>query len=501
MRHMAMQRARAMSRITAIRTTAAGALAAVLLAGCATNPVTGKREFTLVSEGQEVEMGKGAAEEVAQTIGLYDNPATQRYVAELGKRLAAHSERPELPWSFQVVDDPVVNAFALPGGFIFVTRGLMAHMNSEAQLVSVLGHEIGHVTAKHSVQQISRAQMAQVLLIGGMLASDTIAALGDVGLAGLSVLFLKYGRDAERQADDLGFKYSVNEGYEVRSMPGVFATLKRVGESSGAERLPTWLSTHPSPDERIERIQKMIAEKNPPPGKEEKPGYLAMTDGLTFGPNPRQGFFDNGVFKHPDLRFQLTTPKGWKAANLSQAVIAQAPGGDAAFQLTLAKEGSPGQALEKFAANQAVSAVEKVDVPVQGLQASSARFQAKTEGGPVAGLVTFVSHQGKTFQLMGLAPANAFAGQEPLFKQVQSSFGPLTDPAALAVQPARIKVVTAPGGMTLADLVSKQGPGVPVEKVAIMNQMEPSTRLEAGQKVKIVQGTVRESSSNAVAAR
>jgi predicted Zn-dependent protease len=478
----------------------AGALA-ILVGSCATNPVTGKREFTLVSEGQEVAMGKGAAEEVVQTIGLYDNAATQSYVERLGKGLAAQSERPELPWTFRVVDDPVVNAFALPGGFIFITRGLMAHMNSEAQLVSVLGHEIGHVTAKHSVQQISRAQAAQVLLIGGMLASDTVAALGDVGLAGLSVLFLKYGRDAERQADDLGFKYSVNQGYDVRSMPGVFATLKRVSESAGAERLPNWLSTHPSPDERIERIQQMISAQNPPQGKDEKQAYLAMTDGLTYGPNPRQGFFDNGVFKHPDMRFQVTMPSGWKATNLSQAVVAEASGGAAAFQLTMAKEASPGQALEKFAANQAVSAVEKVDVPVHGLQASSARFQAKTEGGQLAGLVTFVSHQGKTFQLMGLAPAAGFAAQEATFKQVQGSFGPLTDQAALSVQPARVKLVTAPSSMTLGELVSKQGSGLSAEKVAILNQMDPATRLEAGQKVKLVQGTIRESSSNAVAAK
>jgi predicted Zn-dependent protease len=478
----------------------AGALA-VLVGSCATNPVTGKREFTLVSEGQEVEMGKGAAEEVAQTIGLYDNAATQSYVERLGKSLAAQSERPELPWTFRVVDDPVVNAFALPGGFIFITRGLMAHMNSEAQLVSVLGHEIGHVTAKHSVQQISRAQAAQVLLIGGMLASDTVAALGDVGLAGLSVLFLKYGRDAERQADDLGFKYSVNQGYDVRSMPGVFATLKRVSESAGAERLPNWLSTHPSPDERIERIQQKIAQQNPPQGKDEQQAYLAMTDGLTYGANPRQGFFDNGVFKHPDMRFQVTMPSGWKATNLSQAVVAEASGGTAAFQLTMAKEASPGQALEKFAANQAVSAVEKVDVPVHGLQASSARFQAKTEGGQLAGLVTFVSHQGKTFQLMGLAPAAGFAAQEATFKQVQGSFGPLTDQAALSVQPARVKLVSAPSSMTLAELVSKQGSGLSAEKVAILNQMDTATRLQAGQKVKIVQGTVRESSSNAVATK
>jgi predicted Zn-dependent protease len=483
------------------RAAAVALAATMVVSGCATNPVTGKREFTLVSENQEIQMGKGAAEEVAQSIGIYDNAATQRYVESLGKKIAAQSERPDLPWSFQVVDDPVVNAFALPGGYIFVTRGLMAHMNSEAQLVSVIGHEIGHVTAKHSVKQISRAQVAQLALLGGMIVSDTVAALGQVGAAGLSVLFLKYGRDAERQADDLGFKYTVAQGYDVRAMPAVFGTLKRVSESAGAERLPNWMSTHPSPDERIERISKRIAAENPPPGRDEVAGYLAVTDGLTFGPNPRQGFFDNGVFKHPDLKFQMTMPPGWKATNLTQAVIAEAPGGKAAFQMTLAKEASPPQALETFAANQAVSAVEKVDVPMHGLQASSARFQAKTEGGQVAGLVTFVSHQGKTFQLLGLAPPESFATQEPTFKQVQGSFGPLTDQAALSVQPARVKLVTVPSAMTFAEFAQRNPSGLSTEKLAIVNQLEPGTRLTAGQKIKIVQGTVRESSTNAVASR
>jgi predicted Zn-dependent protease len=312
---------------------------------------------------------------------------------------------------------------------------------------------------------------------------------------------MKYGRDAERQADDLGFKYAVTEGYEVRTMPGVFATLKRVGESSGAQRLPNWLSTHPSPDERIERIQAMIAEQNPPQGKENRDTYLALTNGFIYGANPRQGFFDSGVFKHPEMKFQVQMPAGWKATNMSQAVIAEAPGGKAAFQLTMAKEGTPASALEKFAANQAVSAVEPVQVPMQGLQASSARFQAKTEGGQVAGLVTFVSHQGKTFQLLGLAPPDSFAGQEAIFKQAQGSFGPLTDPTALNVQPARVKVMTVPSAMSFADFVSRNPSGVSTDKLAIINQVEPSTRLEAGQKIKMVEGKVRDSSTEAVASK
>ena len=149
------------------------ALAAGPIASCARNPVTGKNELSLVSESQEIQMGQQAAQEVAQTIGFVENPALQEYVAGIGKRMAAKSERPNLPWEFHVVNDAAVNAFALPGGFIFVTRGLLAYMNNEAELASVLGHEIGHVTARHSVQQISKAQLATLGLgLGSILSSD-----------------------------------------------------------------------------------------------------------------------------------------------------------------------------------------------------------------------------------------------------------------------------------------------------------------------------------------
>jgi predicted Zn-dependent protease len=460
------------------------------LSACAVNPVTGKREFSLVSESQEIAMGKQAAEEVGATMGLYDSPAAQKYVSDLGLKLAAKSERPNLPWSFQVVDDTAVNAFALPGGYIFITRGLMAHMNNEAQLAAVVGHEIGHVTAKHSVQQLSRAQVAQLGLVVGMVVSDTVAALGQASMQGLQLLMLKYGRDAERQADDLGFEYSTEGGYDVRAMPGVFATLKRVGEASGGGRLPNWMSSHPSPDERIERINKMIADKNPPPGKTNRDQYLALTNGMIYGANPRQGFFEGSTFKHPELKFQLTLPAGWKAQNLAQAVVAEAPSGKAGFQMTLTKE-TPAQALQEFKNNKAISGLEPAQVPMQGLDATSAKFLATTEGGQIAGLVTFVAYQGKTFQLLGLAPTDTFSASEAAFKQIQGSFKALTDPAALNVQPARVKLVTVPTATTFADFASRQGSSVPVETLAILNQVETGTRIEAGQKVKVVEGAVK----------
>ena len=223
-------------------------LAAGLVAGpvasCARNPVTGKNELALVSEGQEIQMGQQAAQEVAQTIGFVEDPELQSYVANIGKRMAAKSERPNLPWEFHVVNDASVNAFALPGGHIYVTRGLLGSMNSEAELATVLGHEIGHVTARHSVQQISKAQLATLGLGIGSIVSSDIAQFAGLAGQGLQVLFLKYGRDAENQADDLGFRYALGQNYDVREMANVFETLNRASQAGGqGGRLPEWLST------------------------------------------------------------------------------------------------------------------------------------------------------------------------------------------------------------------------------------------------------------------
>jgi predicted Zn-dependent protease len=313
-------------------------------------------------------------------------------------------------------------------------------------------------------------------------------------------MFLKYGRDAEREADDLGFRYAGAAGYDLRSMPDVFATLKRVGEASGAGRLPDWMATHPSPDERIERIQKLLAEKTPPAGKVNRDQFLAVTDGMIFGSNPRQGFFEGGVFKHPDMRFQIALPRGWKGQNFTQAVVAESPQKNAALQLTAGKGESPAQALQKFSSSEALTGIEPVEARVGGAPAAAARFSAKTEGGQVRGLVAFFNHQDKTFQVMGLSAPDAFASNEALFREVVGSFGPLTDPAALNVKPARLKVVAVDRATTFADFVSRYPSGVPVERLAIINQVEPSTPLQPGQKLKVVDGTVR-AESNAVAAK
>ncbi len=470
---------------------ACGFLTAVTAAtSCAINPLTGGRELALIPESQEIQMGQEAAAEVDQTMGIYDNAALNQYVANLGKELSAKSERPDLPWSFKVVDDPAVNAFALPGGPIFVTRGLLGHLSSEAQLAAVMGHEIGHVTGRHAVRQMSKATLAQAGLMIGMAVSKTVADLGELGMGGLQLLMLSYGRDAEREADALGFRYSLATGFDVHEMPEVFNTLKRVSEAAGAGRLPNWMSSHPAPEERAETIQKKIAETNPPKGKVDRDSFLAVTDGIVYGADPRQGFFEGGVFKHPQLKFQVKPPTGWKTQNLPAALVAQPEGGNGGFQLTLAKGATPAEALKEFQTNQAITDVTPLDLPLTG-PGVAARFSAKTEEAQMRGLTVFISHGGKVYQLMGLGTADGFAGLEPTIIETAKSFAPLNDPAALAVQPARIKLISVPQAMTVAELAAKY-PSLPADRLAILNQADKTTQLQPGQKVKIVEGKVRD---------
>lgn len=229
---------------------------AFLLASCAVNPVTGDRQLALVSEGQEIQIGREVASNAAQEFGLVKDEALQAYVQALGSRLAQASERPDLPWSFQVVDEATPNAFAAPGGFIFITRGLLALLRNEAELVSILGHEIGHVTARHSVAMMSRAQLAQLGIGIASVLSPTAAQFGELAAGGLQLLFLKYGRDAERQADDLGYRYALEQGYDVSEMVNVFAALQQSAQLAGQNPVPSWQASHPYPAERIKRINR-----------------------------------------------------------------------------------------------------------------------------------------------------------------------------------------------------------------------------------------------------
>jgi predicted Zn-dependent protease len=465
---------------------------ALLAVACATNPVTGKRQLSLVSEGQEIEMGKQAAQEIGATMPKLNDPKVQAYVEAIGKRMAAASERPNLPWTFTVLDDSTVNAFALPGGPVFITRGILTHMNSEAELASVMGHEIGHITARHSVDQISKAQLAQVGLVAGMVVRPELAGLAQAAGAGLQLLFLKYGRDHERQSDELGFKYMLAQGYDVREMDDMFTTLDRTSQAAGGRGMPEWASTHPNPENRAETAQARAAKVEPAKLAQLRTGrdeFLALLNGMSYGDDPRQGYFKGNAFLHPELRFQLQFPEGWQKQNTPTAVVAGPPSQDAMIQLQVAGKMSPEEARTKFFSQQGIQAAQAS----QGgaLPANASYFAAKTQQGELHGLVRFVGHGGTTFMLLGVAPAGKLGAHDAAIRQALASFGPLTDPQALAVQPAKIELVKVPREMSVAEFHAQFPSTVPAEQIAIINGLDPkSGRFAAGRTAKRVTGGV-----------
>jgi predicted Zn-dependent protease len=468
----------------------AGALS-LAPSGCARNPVTGKNELSLVSEDQEIQMGKEAAAQVQQSIGYYNDPALQAYVSGIGMKMAKASERPNLPWEFHVVNDASVNAFALPGGFIFVTRGLMTAINDEAELATVVGHEIGHVTNRHSVQQMSKAELAQVGLgIGSILSSD-VARLAGLASQGLSLLFLKYSRDAENQADKAGFRYALNANYNVSEMANVFQTLDRMSQASGGGKLPEWLSTHPDPGTRVQNTEQRLdtLSRSLANTITNRDVYLQHIAGLTYGEDPRQGFFEGSTFYHPDLRFQLTYPQGWQTQNAPDAVVAVSPQQDAIIQLGLAGQTPPQQAAQRFLSQQGVQAGNTSTQPVNGLPAASGYFQAQTDQGAVQGLVTFVSYNGNTYGLLGYAPSGKFSQYDQIVQQTIRSFGPLQNQAALSVQPAKLELVKLPRQMTLEEFNRQYPSTIPIEQLAIINELQSATEaIPQGRIVKRVVG-------------
>jgi predicted Zn-dependent protease len=462
-----------------------------LLAACATNPVTGKTELSLIPESQEIAMGQEAAGQIAAQMGLVQDQALQTYVSDLGLALAKNSERPHLPWKFHVVDDAVVNAFALPGGFIFITRGILTHMNSEAELASVLGHEIGHVTAKHSVSQISKAQLAQIGLgIGSLMLPEGFEGLGDIAGAGLGLLFLKFGRDDERQSDELGFRYMTSLGYDPREMASMFRTLERQAKTQGSSGIPEWASTHPAPENRVAstlaRVDKLAS--NPDELKVGRDEFLGHLAGIVFGENPRHGYFKGDRFYHPDLAFQFDFPKGWTKINRTDAVIGVSPAQDAVVQLRLAGKKTPREHADEFFAKEGIEAGRSTTDPINGLTAWRGYFRATTTNGVLAGLLGWIAHGENTYQIASFTTEPKLETFGNAFVDVTKSFRRVSDRAVLAVKPATMSLVRADRDMTLAEFNGRYPSSIPLGDLALINGLEQNETIRKGRMVKRVQG-------------
>jgi predicted Zn-dependent protease len=460
---------------------------------CATNPVTGEREISLMSEAQEISIGQENHPQILQEMGQYNDPELQRYVSDIGQKLAKSSERPNLPWTFTVVDQPVVNAFAVPGGFIYITRGILSYLDNEAQLVGVLGHEIGHVTARHSAQQYTRQMGGQLGLLAVGIFVPAAQPFGEVGAQALGLLFLKYGREDELQSDSLGAKYAASNGWDPRAVPGFLATLSRLNEGS-EKGIPNWLSTHPDPASRVTEVQEVVQQVSG--GRSDfvtdRDEYLQRIDGIIFGDNPEQGIVRGNAFLHPGLRFRLDYPESWQIQNSPQQVVAKAPNADVFLVLQLIPKPQGGNIQEVALASMQGAGFRPVDgqrTTINGLDAFVGVYQGQMEGlGAVASRAAHIAYNNQVYLLAGLAPPQGFEQVDASFVQTIRSFRPLSAAEAENIHPNRIDLYTVRAGDTWASIAGRSGGVVDAKTLAIMNNLQSGAAPRPGTRIKIVVG-------------
>lgn len=461
---------------------------------CSVNPVTGKKQVVFVSEEQEIAMGKEADPQIIQQFGLYEDKALQDFITEKGKSMAAISHRPGLEYQFRIVDSEVLNAFALPGGYVYFTRGIMAHFNNEAEFAGVLGHEIGHITARHSVIQQRNQLLAQVGLIAGIVIAPDLADFADAASQGLGLLFLKFGRDAERESDRLGVEYSTKIGYDAQQMANFFTTLERKSHETGSDELPTFLSTHPSPEDRHVTVEKLADEwkkkSNLTDAKVNRNTYLRRIEGLIYGEDPKQGFKEGNMFYHPELKFQFAIPAGWNYQNSPQRVQIAPSDGKALVFLALAPGNSLQEAGNAVMQQFQLQAVQSQQTTVNGLNALSIVADQQPQEGQqpsVRTLSYLIQYNNAIYLMLGATSIADFNSYGNSFSAIMQSFRQLTDASKLNKKPERVRIKTVAANSTLNQaLTSFQVPQNRREEMAILNGMKLTDQLSKGTLIKIV---------------
>jgi predicted Zn-dependent protease len=468
-------------------------LALVAMVACATNPVTGNREFNFMSEAQEISIGRDSHAQVEAEMGFYDDEALQNYVSGIGLEIARSSERPDLPWTFTVVDETGVNAFAVPGGFIYLTRGILAFLGDEAELAGVLGHEIGHVTARHSAQQYTSQVLGSVGLLAGAIFAPQLTQLLDLGGSALGVLLLRYGRDDELQADALGARYIAANNWDPAGVQGMLSTLGRIDEARGEDRgVPNWLSTHPEPLSRVSELAPVVNELradrfNFITDREE---YLGYIDGMVYGDNPDEGITRGNRFLHKPLRFQMDFPIGWEIQNSPTQVLAKAPGANV-FLLLQDADAPPDVPLRTVATRSMTTAGFRIlnggSESINGLDAFVGIYQGRLQDlGAVMMRAAHIRHDGLVYLAAGFAPQALFSQSQAAIADAFRSFTPLTEAEAEAIQPNRIDMYVVRTGDTWTSIARRSGGLVEAPSLAIMNGADPESVPQVGRRIRIV---------------
>ncbi|MCJ7582215.1 MAG: M48 family metalloprotease [Candidatus Aminicenantes bacterium] len=456
---------------------------------CSINPVTGKKEISLISEQGEIAMGENTDKQVLAQYGAYQDPVLTGYVERLGAKLVPFTHRPHLLYHFAVLDSPVINAFAAPGGFIYVTRGALAMMNSEAELAVLLGHELGHVNARHTVSKMSQLILVQLGLAVGSVVSEEFAKFSGLASVGVQLLFLKFSRDDEREADRLGVDYSRSGGYNPSQMINFFSSLQALGDLSGGHSLPGFLSTHPLTSERIENTKALILESDSRLEYGRVP-YLSQIENMIYGSDPRQGFVEGNTFYHPQMRFYFSIPQEWTVQNTPANVFLVSKDGNAAVVLLAEQsqdqirdyakkkassfEGHILQNEQSQTINGMASYLQSLDVPQQ-------------EGENLRVILSCIKKGEYVYSFASLSTVSNFSSYDYTFRTVVGSFRELTNKTFLSRQPKRIKLVKANGQEVLQSIFQKAGMDKELwQKFAIMNGIPLDQRPESGRSIKIL---------------
>jgi predicted Zn-dependent protease len=471
------------------------------LYGCVTDivPATGERRYLGYTWQQEADIGKLASKEVTSLFGVYGDANLARYVTEVGNRVLATSHLRRTgadeqvratPVTFTVLDSPVINAMALPGGYIYVTRGMLAHLNNEDQLATVIAHEIGHVAARHAARQAWQQQMGQGLLLGGAVLSQGLGLpAGNIlnfGGMAAQLFLLRYSREDELEADKLGVEYAMGAGYDSREVIGLFQTLDRMQEKEG-QSMPSFLATHPNPGDRIQRIRELTSAARDSRTPNPDTRYLHAVEGLILGEDPRQGFVQDNVFYHPGLGFRFPIPRGFKAVNQPSQVVMVEGQNRAVLGFTGTAESSAEAAAAKLLSQRGLRVVERGSTRINGFPAVGVLADAQTQNGQIVTLTTyFIEYRGKVYQFIGYAPQQLFGSFRSAFLQTIRGFTEIQDSRILARQPVRLTLLRVPRSAPFRELIPRALPApFTPEEAALLNEVVLNQEISPGKILKI----------------
>jgi predicted Zn-dependent protease len=469
----------------------------LLIISCAFNPVTGKRQLVLMSEAQEVALGIQYDPQVLATFGEYEDPDLQSFIQTKGNEMGLISHRPKLEYHVKILDSPVVNAFAIPGGYVYLTRGILAQFNNEAEVMGVLGHEMGHIAARHSVTQQAKQTMGTLLIITGMIASEKFAQYGEYAMQGMQLLFLKFSRDDEVLADALGVEYSSKIGYDANKMADFFQVLNKMNMADQQGGVPTFLSTHPDPGDRYNNVKKDAKKWQDSlklsPWKVNNDSYLQMINSIVYGEDPRQGYVEGNIFYHPELKFKFSFPSGWQFENLPTQVNMGPEDGKALMVFSFAMQKTLQTAVDSTLKQLGLTLLSSEKKTVNGMPAiatvskQTSKDESTGQEQTIKVLSYFIDYNGTFYVFHGVTAEADFNTYNKVFESNMTTFNKLTDPTKLNVKPKRIIVKKVERTGTLAETFTNMGvKKTQMDELALLNNLELTDKVQVGKLIKII---------------